>query len=212
MPVRCSSSSCPMVVLQSVVAFMFVERQWSVVNYYLSSAVTREIATLIDVYKTYPQGADRAQLRRIAQERLGLVGRLPSRDAIAAAGPEAILLAARRDVVRRDPQADQAAVLDRHGRPFLDRGNPHQARRHDHAGVCAARRRLRFNSMDFPAVDGRHLAGRAHHRHFVSAQPDPPHRASLPTPRKPSARAARFRISVRAARARCGAQRRLSWK
>jgi len=63
----------PMVVLQSVVAFMFVERQWSVVNYYLSSAVAREIATLIDVYKTYPQGADRAQLRRIAQERLGLV-------------------------------------------------------------------------------------------------------------------------------------------
>ncbi len=63
----------PMVVLQSVVAFMFVDRQWSVVNYYLSSAVTREIATLIDVYKTYPQGADRAQLRRIAQDRLGLV-------------------------------------------------------------------------------------------------------------------------------------------
>jgi two-component system, OmpR family, osmolarity sensor histidine kinase EnvZ len=63
----------PMVVLQSVVAFMFVERQWSVVNYYLSSAVTREIATLIDVYKTYPQGADRTQLRRIAQDRLGLV-------------------------------------------------------------------------------------------------------------------------------------------
>jgi len=63
----------PMVVLQSIVAFMFVERQWSLVNYDLSSAVTREIATLIDVYKTYPQGADRAQLRRIAQDRLGLV-------------------------------------------------------------------------------------------------------------------------------------------
>jgi two-component system, OmpR family, osmolarity sensor histidine kinase EnvZ len=63
----------PMVVLQSVVAFMFVERQWSLVNHYLSSAVTREIATLIDVYKSYPQGADRAQLRRIAQDRLGLV-------------------------------------------------------------------------------------------------------------------------------------------
>ncbi len=39
----------------------------------MSSAVTQEIATLIDVYKTYPQGADRAQLRRIAQDRLGLV-------------------------------------------------------------------------------------------------------------------------------------------
>jgi two-component system osmolarity sensor histidine kinase EnvZ len=63
----------PMVVLQSVVAFLFIERQSSVVNYYLSSAVTQEIAALIDVYKTYPQGTNRAQLRRIAQERLGLV-------------------------------------------------------------------------------------------------------------------------------------------
>ncbi len=62
----------PMVVLQSVVAFMFMERHWSLVTKYLSSAVTQEIATLIDVYKTYPQDADRSQLRRIAQERLGL--------------------------------------------------------------------------------------------------------------------------------------------
>src|SRR5579862_112647 len=63
----------PMAVLQSVVAFLFIERQSSVVNYYLSSAVTQEIAALIDVYKTYPQGTNRAQLRRIAQDRLGLV-------------------------------------------------------------------------------------------------------------------------------------------
>ncbi len=52
---------------------MFMERHWDLVTKYLASAVTQEIATLIDVYKTYPQGADRAQLRRIAQERLGLV-------------------------------------------------------------------------------------------------------------------------------------------
>src|ERR1700728_117687 len=63
----------PMVVLQSIVALMYIERQSSVVNYYLSSAVTQEIAALIDVYKTYPQGANQTQLRRIAQERLGLV-------------------------------------------------------------------------------------------------------------------------------------------
>jgi len=63
----------PLVVLQSIVAFLFVERQSSAVNFYLSSAVTREIATLIDVYKTFPPGANRAQLRRIAQDRLGLV-------------------------------------------------------------------------------------------------------------------------------------------
>src|SRR6202046_2224954 len=64
----------PLVVLQSIVAFLFVERQSSVVNYYLSSAVTQEIATLIDVYKTFPPGANRTQLRRIAQDRLGPVG------------------------------------------------------------------------------------------------------------------------------------------
>lgn len=110
----------PMVVVQSVVAFMFVERQWNLVNYYLSSAVTREIATLIDVYKSYPQGADRAELRRIAQERLGTRRRFPPRDAIAAAGAEAVLLAARCRAVRRNPQA-RAAVLDRHGRAVFDR-------------------------------------------------------------------------------------------
>jgi len=67
----------PLIVLQSIVALMFIERQSSLVNYYLSSAVTQEIATLIDVYKSYPPGssaaANRAQIRRIAQDRLGIV-------------------------------------------------------------------------------------------------------------------------------------------
>src|SRR3974377_1651021 len=63
----------PMVVLQSVVALLFLERHWNLVTNYLSSAVTQEIATLIDVYKTFPQDSDHAQLRRIAQDRLGLV-------------------------------------------------------------------------------------------------------------------------------------------
>src|SRR3984893_14446582 len=62
----------PMVVLQSVVAFLFVDRQWGLVTFYLSSAVTQDIASLIDVYKTYPQDPDHAQLRRIAQDRLAL--------------------------------------------------------------------------------------------------------------------------------------------
>jgi two-component system, OmpR family, osmolarity sensor histidine kinase EnvZ len=62
----------PIMVLQTVVALLFVERQRSLVTYYLSQGVTQEIAALIDIYKSYPQG-DRAQLRRIAQERLGLV-------------------------------------------------------------------------------------------------------------------------------------------
>ena len=63
----------PMVVLQSVVAFVFMERHWNTVTRRLSAAVVQDIAGLIDVYKGYPQDKDRAQIRRIAQQRLGLV-------------------------------------------------------------------------------------------------------------------------------------------
>src|SRR5262249_35019852 len=63
----------PMVILQSVVAFVFMERHWNTVTRHLSAAVVQDIAALIDVYKGYPQDKDRTQLRRIAQERLGLV-------------------------------------------------------------------------------------------------------------------------------------------
>jgi two-component system, OmpR family, osmolarity sensor histidine kinase EnvZ len=63
----------PMVVLQSVVAFVFMERHWNTVTRHLSAAVVQDIASLVDVYKTYPQDKDRDQLRRIAQQRLGLV-------------------------------------------------------------------------------------------------------------------------------------------
>ena len=62
----------PMVVLQSVVAFVFMERHWDTVTRRLSAAVTQDIAALIDVYGSYPQDADRATVRRIAVERLGL--------------------------------------------------------------------------------------------------------------------------------------------
>jgi two-component system, OmpR family, osmolarity sensor histidine kinase EnvZ len=63
----------PMVILQSVVAFVFMERHWNTVTRHLSAAVTQDIAALIDVYKAYPQDRERTVLRRIAQERLGLI-------------------------------------------------------------------------------------------------------------------------------------------
>jgi two-component system, OmpR family, osmolarity sensor histidine kinase EnvZ len=63
----------PMVVLQSVVAFMFMERHYNQVTQRLSAGVVADIATLIEVYRLYPQSADNVQLRRIAQDKLGLV-------------------------------------------------------------------------------------------------------------------------------------------
>ena len=68
----------PMVILQSVVAFVFMERHWNTVTRRLSTAVTQDISALIDIYKTFPRDADnaqaRAQIRRIAHERLGFLG------------------------------------------------------------------------------------------------------------------------------------------
>ncbi len=62
----------PMVILQSVIAFVFMERHWNAVTQRLSAGVVADIAALIDVNRGYPQDTEHAQIRRIAQERLGL--------------------------------------------------------------------------------------------------------------------------------------------
>ncbi|MEM0898757.1 MAG: ATP-binding protein [Pseudomonadota bacterium] len=62
----------PMVLLQSVVAFVFMERHWQTVTQRLSTAVTRDIAAIIEVMETWPQDADFAQITAIAQDQLAL--------------------------------------------------------------------------------------------------------------------------------------------
>src|SRR5204863_998173 len=78
----------PMVVLQSVVAFVFMERHFNLVTRRLSAAVTQDIAAVIDVYQSYSQDKDAATLRKIANERLNLkVEFLPS-DQLPPPGPK----------------------------------------------------------------------------------------------------------------------------
>ena len=60
----------PMVILQSVLTYVFMERHWLLVTTKLSNALTQDIAAIIDIYQTYPQGTDHAALVRIAQESL----------------------------------------------------------------------------------------------------------------------------------------------
>ena len=60
----------PMILLQSFIAFMFMERHWQTVTQRLSEAVTRDIAAIIDMIETYPKGDDYADVIRIAQTRL----------------------------------------------------------------------------------------------------------------------------------------------
>ncbi|MBB6014417.1 two-component system osmolarity sensor histidine kinase EnvZ [Aquamicrobium lusatiense] len=62
----------PMILLQSVIAFDFMERHWQTVTQRLSQAVTRDIAAIIDLLETYPNEADYANVIRIAQDRMQL--------------------------------------------------------------------------------------------------------------------------------------------
>jgi two-component system osmolarity sensor histidine kinase EnvZ len=62
----------PMVLLQSVIAYTFMERHWQLVTRRLSAAVTADVAAIIDIYESYPQDRDSETLQRIAAERLNL--------------------------------------------------------------------------------------------------------------------------------------------
>jgi two-component system osmolarity sensor histidine kinase EnvZ len=62
----------PMVLLQSVLTFVFLERHWQTVTRRLSTVTVQNIAFLIDVYHDYPQDADAEMLTRLADDDLGL--------------------------------------------------------------------------------------------------------------------------------------------
>ena len=62
----------PMVILQSVVAFVFMERHWNLVTQRLSAGVVQDIAAIVDLSRQFPQPAERASLQKIALDRLGL--------------------------------------------------------------------------------------------------------------------------------------------
>ena len=60
----------PMLILQTVLVFVFMERHWQMVTSRLSAAVTRDIASVIDLLDTMPDQKD--EIIRIAEERMGL--------------------------------------------------------------------------------------------------------------------------------------------
>ncbi|MGV1014595.1 MAG: two-component sensor histidine kinase, partial [Methyloceanibacter sp.] len=62
----------PMVLLQSVLTFVFLERHWQTVTRRLSTVTVQNIAMLIDVYKAFPQDQNAETLTRLAEKDLGL--------------------------------------------------------------------------------------------------------------------------------------------
>jgi len=62
----------PMVLLQSVVTFVFLERHWQTVTHRLSTVTVQNISMLIDVYEELPKAQDIATLTALAEKNLGL--------------------------------------------------------------------------------------------------------------------------------------------
>ena len=62
----------PMILLQSLIAFVFMERHWQTVTQRLSTAVVRDISAVIDMVETYPTPEGAAQVIRVAQDRMAL--------------------------------------------------------------------------------------------------------------------------------------------
>ncbi len=62
----------PVVLLQALVAFVFMERHWQLVTAQLSATVVGEIAAIVELIDTYPQEADFETITRIAGQRMGL--------------------------------------------------------------------------------------------------------------------------------------------
>ena len=63
----------PVVILQSVVAFVFMERHWALVTERLSQAVTRDISAVIEMVETFPDDEDaQTEIIRIARDALDL--------------------------------------------------------------------------------------------------------------------------------------------
>ncbi len=62
----------PMLLLQTVVAAVFMERHWRMVTERLSEGTTRDIAGIIEVIRSYPQDSNYDDITRIADQSLNL--------------------------------------------------------------------------------------------------------------------------------------------
>lgn len=78
----------PMVLLQSVLAFVFMERHYNTVTRRLSAAVSQDIVAVVELAQAFPSPAEQERIRRIAQTRLGLSVDFLPREHLPPPGPK----------------------------------------------------------------------------------------------------------------------------
>ena len=164
----------PMILLQSVVAFVFMERHWQTVTQRLSEAVVRDIAAIIDMIGEL---SEQRRLRQPHPHRAGppgAEGRHPAAGPAAGAWPEAVLLDPRRmRSARKSPrQINRPFWIDTVGNSNIIEIRI-QLEEQGAAGLRAAQPGLCLQHPYLPALDGRHVAGAADDRDPLPAQPDP---------------------------------------
>lgn len=62
----------PLVLLQTVLLFVFMERHWNNITRRLSAATARDVAAIIEIYNRYPQDKDHQKLIEIARDKMSL--------------------------------------------------------------------------------------------------------------------------------------------
>ena len=140
----------PVVLLQAIVAFVFMERHCQTVTARLSAAVVADIAAIVEIIETYPQDAKYARHRAHRPRGARPQHRRPAARAAAGAAHEAVLLAPR-------PDALAARSPSRIGRPFwIDtvgrsepRRDPHPARQSPPAVFARRSQTYASNSLIF---------------------------------------------------------------
>ena len=162
----------PMILLQSVVTLVFMERHWQTVTQRLSTATTRDLAAIIDMIETYPNDDDYSNVIRIAQERLSMkIDILP---------PDPLPPPGRKPFFSILDQILSAEITEQINRPFwIDTVGDFKRARSPHpaGGQGAARLHppqpgLCVQHAHLPRLDGRHLARAPDDRDPLPAQPD----------------------------------------
>ncbi|MBN9073703.1 MAG: two-component sensor histidine kinase [Rhizobiales bacterium] len=77
----------PMILLQSVIAFVFMERHWQTVTQRLSEAVTRDISAIVELIEATP-GDDYSSIVKLAGDRLALKVDILPPDPLPPPGPK----------------------------------------------------------------------------------------------------------------------------
>ncbi|MDQ0473701.1 ATP-binding protein [Labrys wisconsinensis] len=79
----------PIVILQAVLAYVFMEKHWQSVTARLSAATTKDIAAIIELYQQFPHDPQTKQkLERIAQDKLALSVEFRPLEDLPPAGPK----------------------------------------------------------------------------------------------------------------------------